>query len=240
MHDDERRGLGASLGHAEQRSHSELPHSVLIEDFKGETVGLGHPARAFSEGQRGEKVGWFHRDVARQIGRFADDPGFFQRGAERGIIAADRYRDRRNGFVFSFLAGLEVIRFPRAEDRRLGDGLDLCRSRFVQRECDAGRAFSLQEADGGAGDLAQRGGIEFLPLARSRDQHAAGFVPVEAVQQSEFEEFSGDLARAVRFGEQLRQFRPAARLQSPEAPQHRSQVQRPANGPASIPFELLY
>ena len=81
LHDNKRRGLGASLGHAEQRAHSELPHSVLIQDFKGKTVGLGHPARAFSERQGGKKVRGFDRDVSRQIRRFADNPGFFQRGA---------------------------------------------------------------------------------------------------------------------------------------------------------------
>ncbi len=53
LHDNQRGGLGASLRHAEQRAHSELPHSVLIEDFKGETVGLGHPARAFGERRAG-------------------------------------------------------------------------------------------------------------------------------------------------------------------------------------------
>ena len=97
--------------------------------------------------------------------------------------------------------------------------------------------FALQKAHGGASQLSQSRGIEFLRLARAGHQDARALKPGDAVQQRELQKFAGDLAGFIGGSQTVFSSSGAARAFRVETESARlsSRAEVPAE-PASVPF----
>ena len=81
--------LGGALRHAQQRSHTELPHPILIQHFAFQAVGR-HRARAVRHDRRRQSVGGLVRQIAREVLCVGDDASTLEGMFDLGGSAASQ------------------------------------------------------------------------------------------------------------------------------------------------------
>jgi len=122
VHHDELRGLSASLGDAEQRSHAELDHLLGVQHLALQPRLVGDGLRPRRHLGRRQVIAGFVGHVASQVGRFGKDHTGLKAAAQR-INPAGVVFQHDQGFQLSpFLIRLLVPRKAvEAEQHSLAD-----------------------------------------------------------------------------------------------------------------------
>ena len=189
QHDQHRR-FGAADGHAEQRTHAEFLHGIAIQDFALQSEFRRHLSRGIGHGERRQPIGRLVDQVAAEILRFGQNPAALDSGIQTGRIAGHRERlDRFLVVALLVAVGLEI-----AQDGAFDRGRsEVVAGKFgIQGEGDVLDRFGLQIAQRGPAQAAHFGGVEFLRLARPRQQDPGGAHARRMVEQGQFERLSGD------------------------------------------------
>src|SRR5579885_613643 len=185
--------FGAAHGHAQQATHPQLPHAVLVQDFAFQAVRGGHLAGAFREQGGRQAIGRLVDQLAGEILRFGDDTPALDSLPE--VRSAGRCGD---GELFEglsvVLCGLITVGLVVAQQGAFGGRARVfraCQSGIQVKRGTANRA-ALQEAHGRAGHLAKFRRSEGFRLASSDYQQTPGPQPGSLVQQGHLQHFAGD------------------------------------------------
>ena len=188
---DQHRRFGAAESHAQQRAHAELLHGVAIQDVALQAKFRRHLARGVGHGERSQAIGRLVDQAPSEILRFGQNPPALDSRIQARRIGRHRKAvDRFLVVAGSIAVGLEIAEDSAFDDRR--SEVVAGELRF-QVKGDGLNRFGLQIADGGPAQAAHFRGIEFLRFARSRQQHPGGAYTGRMVEQSQFEQLSGDL-----------------------------------------------